>query len=136
MDAGRDWLRTGLIAFGAYQVALGLLQVVAPGTFFEEIGPFGARNDHYIRDDATWELALGFALVVAARLPSWRVPVLVFAIVHFALHTVNHVVDAGEAEPGWVGVADALALALGTGLLWALLAASRRREAAGRGRAG
>lgn len=121
------------MVFAAYQLAIGLFQVVAPGTFFEEVGPFGVQNDHYIRDNASWELALGLALVVAVRVPSWRVPVLALAVAHFALHSVNHFVDIGEAEPGWLGVADAVSLSIGTLLLWALLAGARRRDAAGRG---
>ena len=59
---------------------------------------------------------------------SWRVPLLTFAVVQFALHAVNHVVDAGEADPGWVGVFDAVSLSLATVVLVVLLAAARRHE--------
>lgn len=128
--AGRvDLVGIGLWAFGLYQVALGLFMVVAPGTFFEEVGPFGTRNDHYIRDDATFELPLGLLFIVAAGRPSWRVPALAFGTLHWALHSINHLVDIGDADPSWIGVFDFVALAAGTAvlafLLW--LAASPKR---------
>ena len=63
-------MRALLIAFGAVQLALGLLLWLTPGFFYDEIGPFGPRNDHYMGDVATWYLALGAATLVrrAARL--------------------------------------------------------------------
>ncbi|MBA3326681.1 MAG: hypothetical protein H0T43_00050 [Solirubrobacterales bacterium] len=59
-------LRIALIVLGVFELALGLLMLAAPGTFFSELGPFGTRNDHYIRDAATWELALAAAAFAAA----------------------------------------------------------------------
>ena len=50
-----------LAVFGAVQVVLGLLLWLTPGFFFDEIGPYGVRNDHYMGDLATWYLALGAA---------------------------------------------------------------------------
>ena len=50
-----------------------------PGFFFDEIGPYGARNDHYMGDLATWYLALGAVALVAVRRARWRVPVLALA---------------------------------------------------------
>ncbi len=111
----------GLIAFGVYHLALALFMAVAPGTFFEEIGPFGAQNDHYIRDTATFNLAFGAALLAAIRYQSWRVPVLALVVVQFALHAINHLVDIGEADPEWVGVADFVSLTVATVLLAGLL---------------
>jgi hypothetical protein len=101
-----------LYALGLYWIALGAFQAIAPGAFFDLIGPFGAENDHYIRDASTWSLALGTALLLAARRPSWRAPVLVLALVQAVLHTVVHLVDIGDADPSWVGPFDAIALAV------------------------
>lgn len=123
-------LQAGLLALGAYGVGLGLFMVVAPGPFFEEIGPFGARNDHYIRDNATFTIALGAGALVAAARPRWRVPVLAITVLQFALHSVNHLVDIGEAEPGWIGVADFVALTVAALLLAALLRRGLQREVA------
>lgn len=109
----------GLVAYGVLQLTQGLWMAVAPGSFFDAIGPFGARNDHYTRDAATWSVALGLVCLLAAwRDRRARGAVLLFAGVQAALHTVNHVADAGIADPGWVGVFDAVSLAvLATALL-------------------
>lgn len=117
-----------LVAFGAYSVALGLFMVIAPGAFFDQLGPFGVRNDHYIQDNASFELPLGLMLLAAIRWPSWRVPALAFATVHWALHTVSHLADIGGADPGWVGVFDFVALVLGTALLGVVLARAVREQ--------
>ena len=45
-----------LIVFGVYSVLIGLFMMLAPGPFFETLGQFGVRNDHYIFDNATFEV--------------------------------------------------------------------------------
>jgi hypothetical protein len=125
---GLDLVSAGLLAFGAFHLALGLFMVVAPGTFFTEIGPFGVQNDHYIRDTATYNLAFGAVLLAAVRYPSWRVPVLAVVLVQFALHTVNHLVDIGEADPEAVGVLDFAGLLVATVLLAGLALRVMRRD--------
>jgi hypothetical protein len=60
-------MRLLLTAFAVVQLITGLLLWITPGFFYDEIGPFGARNDHYMGDVATWYLALGGALLVAVR---------------------------------------------------------------------
>jgi hypothetical protein len=122
--------RTTRILFGAlaaYHLGLGLLMVVAPKVFFEQIGPFGVRNDHYIRDVATFYLAFGAGLALAVRRPSWRVPMVAVVALQYVFHVVNHLVDVSKADPGWLGPADAIALALGAVLLlWVWRAEERR----------
>jgi hypothetical protein len=122
--------RTTRILFGAlagYHLALGLLMVMAPKVFFEQIGPFGVRNDHYIRDVATFYLAFGAGLALAVRRPSWRVPMVAVVALQYVFHVVNHLVDISDADPGWLGPADAIALALGAVLLlWVWRAEERR----------
>ncbi len=119
--SGSSLAVVGLRALGAFMLLQGVWMVVSPGTFFDVLGPFGERNDHYLRDAATWALALGTLAFVAASRPSWRLPVLALAAVQSGLHAVNHVVDAGDADPGWVGVFDAVSLALVTALLVLLI---------------
>jgi hypothetical protein len=119
-------VRALLIAFAAVQVALGASLWLAPGFFHDEIGPYGARNDHYMGDLATWYLALGAAAFVAVRRASWRVPVLAVALVQSSLHALNHLIDVGEAEPEWLGPANLVSLVLASMLLaWMLRAAAR-----------
>jgi hypothetical protein len=125
--SGRDLVGVGLGAFALYNLALSLFMVVAPGAFFELIGPFGERNDHYTRDNATFGLALGVAALIAVRVRSWRLPVLAVLAVQFALHAVNHLVDISAAQPQVVGPVDFALLTLGA-ILAVLLAVRARRE--------
>jgi hypothetical protein len=105
-------LRPLLALLGLYHLALGVVMVVAPRTFFDEFAAYGAFNDHYIRDVATFYLALGAVLLVAVARTSWQVPLLVFALLQYALHVLNHLWDVGDADPGWIGPANAISLAL------------------------
>jgi hypothetical protein len=119
-------MRALLIVFAVVQIVTGALLWLTPGFFFTEIGPYGVRNDHYMGDLATWYLACGAALAVAVPRASWRVPVLFLTAVQYALHTVNHLLDVGEADPGWLGPVNLISLALATVLLgWMLREAAR-----------
>jgi hypothetical protein len=102
--------------------------MLAPGWFYEQIANFGARSDHTLRDVATYYLASAVALAIAAARPSWRVPVLMLVFVQYLLHTANHIVDIGDADPGWVGPADAISLAAISVLLLWCLRASRQAQ--------
>jgi hypothetical protein len=114
-------MRALLVAFAALQVLTGALLWLAPGFFFDEIGPYGVRNNHYMGDLATWHLTLGAAAFVAVRRSGWRVPVLAIAFLQLALHTLNHLIDVSEADPGWLGPANFVSLLLATVLLgWML----------------
>jgi hypothetical protein len=114
-------VRALLIAFAAVQLVIGLLLWVAPGFFFDAIGPYGLRNDHYMGDVATWYLASGVAVLASVPRPVWRVPVLFLVAVQYALHSLNHLIDVGEADPGWLGPANLVSLVLATVLLgWML----------------
>jgi peptidoglycan/LPS O-acetylase OafA/YrhL len=114
-------MRPLLIAFAVVQLITGLLLWLTPGFFYDEIGPFGPRNDHYMADVAAWYLALGAALLMAVRRESWRVPVLTLALVQYVLHSINHLIDIGDADPSWLGPADFVSLSLGAVLLaWML----------------
>jgi hypothetical protein len=110
-----------LALFGSVQLLLGLLLWITPGFFFDEIGPYGVRNDHYMGDLATWYLALGAATLIAVRDTRWRVPVIAVALIQNTLHVVNHVIDVGDADPKWLGPANLVSLALASALLaWML----------------
>jgi hypothetical protein len=119
-------MRSLLIAFATAQLVLGLLLWAAPGFFHDEIGPYGPRNDHYMGDVASWYLALGAVALVAAQRASWRLPVLGFAFLQYALHSLNHLIDVDEADPRWLGPANLIALVLTTALLgWLVMVAAR-----------
>lgn len=99
-------MRVLLALFGVAQLLLGALLWLTPSFFFDEIGPYGLRNDHYMGDLATWYLALGAVTLVAVRRSAWRLPVLVLAFAQNTLHAVNHLIDVGEADPEWLGPAN------------------------------
>jgi hypothetical protein len=110
-ESESSW-RTILTGIGVSQIALGLWQIVSPGSFFQAIADFGDQNQHYIRDTATFPLAIGAGLLVAASRPAWRAPVLFVTTAWYLFHAVNHLVDIGEADPGWIGPFDFAALLL------------------------
>ena len=110
------------------QLILAVWMVADPGSFFDQIGAFGARNDHYIRDVATWEAALAVTAGIAVVRPSWRVPALTFALVQFAFHGLNHIVDAGDAHASTSGWGDAIEISAGAIVLGALLWIAVREE--------
>ena len=126
-------LRWILIAFGAYHVVTGLLAMVAPDTFFGDIGRYGAENSHYVGDVGAFTLAAGIALIVAAYRPSWRVPILGLAAFWYGLHAINHAFDTDEARSDARGWLDTGLLALGACLAayLASVAARLQREAGG-----
>ncbi|MCV7285365.1 MULTISPECIES: hypothetical protein [Mycolicibacterium] len=120
-----------LIVFGIYSVLLGLFMLVAPGTFFDTLGAFGVRNDHYIFDNASFELPLGLLMLGAVRWPAWRVPALAFATAHWGLHAVSHLVDTDHAAGSWVGWLEAGGLVFTTVLLAIALRAGMSDEKTG-----
>ncbi len=114
-------MRALLILFACSQLVIGALLWLTPDFFFERIGPYGEQNNHYMADVATWYLALGAAALIAVGRSAWRVPVLALALIQYALHTFNHLLDVGEADPSWLGPANTVSLALAAVLLaWML----------------
>jgi len=115
-------LTTAMVVLAAFHIALAIFMAFAPHAFYKAIGPFGASNDHYVRDVATFYAAVGAGFAIAVRRVSWRVPLLAIATIQFALHSVNHLVDIANAHPAWTGYFDFFSLAATTLLLAWLLA--------------
>jgi hypothetical protein len=122
LDRGSRAVHAGLVGFAAVEVALTVFMAAAPHAFYTAIGPFGARNDHFVRDLASYNAALAVGLLIAIRHASWRVPMLAILTVQFALHSINHLIDISSADPAWIGYLDFFALAAATvqlaGLTW------------------
>ena len=128
-------LRGALAAFAAYYVGIGLWMAISPHTFYTALGPFEGQNDHYLRDTATFQLAIGIGLWLSVARPSWRVPMLTVSLAQFVLHSINHLVDIGNAHPEWVGYFDFFALAATAAQLgWLLLVARRAHPESPTGR--
>jgi hypothetical protein len=117
MPARSRFIDVTLVMYGVYSVALGAFMMVAPGVFFDTLGAFGARNDHYIFDNASFELPLGLLLLAALRWSTWRVPALAFATAHWALHALSHILDTHHRAGISVGLLEFAGLAISTGLL-------------------
>ena len=103
-------IRLGIGLLGGASLAIGAFMVLSPSAFFDAIGPFGNRNNHYIRDMATWQAAGGVGLIAAVTRPSWRRPALAVGGIQALLHFLNHVADVGKAHPKSAGVADVVSL--------------------------
>jgi len=114
-------LRTILLVAAVYHLLLGAFMIFAPSGFYDTLGKFPPKNTHYIKDTATFYIALGVVLFVATRRRSWRTPVLVFAALEYAIHAINHLVDVGKASSDLVGWFDFFAIAV-IALIFAALA--------------
>jgi hypothetical protein len=107
----------GIAVFAVLQLGLALLMAAGPHAFYKAVGPFDAYNSHYIRDLSTFYAATGIGLLLAIRHISWRVPMLALMTIQYALHSVNHLFDIGNAHPAWNGYFDFASLAAATALL-------------------
>ena len=97
--SARQW-RAILVLVGITHVGLFAWMAFDPSGFFDAIGDFGPRNDHYIRDAAMFPLAMGAGFLGAAVRPRWRAPVLAVAAVWYIAHAVNHLIDINDSGAG------------------------------------
>ena len=121
-----------LVVFGVYPLVIGLFMMFVPGTFFDTLGTFGVRNDHYIFDNATFEIPQGLLLLAAVRRASWRVPALAFATLHWALHAISHIIDPHHGAGDLIGWLEAGGLVATTVILAIALRAAVTAEKGGR----
>jgi hypothetical protein len=128
--AGRgSTVAAGLVAFALVNLAIAAMLAFAPHAFFEDVGPYGAQNDHYMRDLATFYAALGVGGLIAYRRASWRTPVLCLLALQYGLHTLNHLADIGAAHTRWLGPANFASLAIATvALVWLARESARPLE--------
>ena len=106
-------MRAVLGVVAVYHVAMGALALLAPGTFFEEIGRYGVENSHYVGDVGAFFLAFGVAIGIAVVRPSWRPPLLWLGALWYGFHALNHAFDTDEASSEGRGWADTLLIAFG-----------------------
>jgi hypothetical protein len=119
-------MRAVLAFIAAYHVVTGALALLAPDTFFDQIGQYGIENSHYVGDVGAFVLAFGIALGIAVFRPAWRAPLLWLGAIWYGLHALNHAFDTGEARSEGRGWADTLLIALGAALsAWLARAAER-----------
>ena len=119
-------LRLVVGGIGAAHLLVGIYQLLAPGSFFHRIGTYGVENTHYVGDVAAFVIAFGIALLLAVGRPSWRAPLLAVGAIWYGFHSLNHLLDIGEATSDARGIADTLFFAIGAGILaWLASAADR-----------
>ncbi len=124
-------LKAVLAVVAAYHVVTGALALIAPDTFFEEIGNYGVENSHYVGDVGAFVLAFGIALGIAVVRPAWRAPLLWLGALWYGLHGINHAFDTGETRSEGRGWADTLLIAFGAvAAAWLARASERLRPAA------
>ena len=119
-------MRLTLVLAGVVNLGLGLLALIAPGTFFDEIGRYGIENSHYVGDNGSFTAAAGLGLLLPVTRPAWRAPLLWVGAIWFGLHALNHLFDVGEARSDARGIFDTAALAL-VAVLTAFLARDAER---------
>ncbi len=110
---GEKALKAILVFLAAYHVLQGLLALLDPGTFFDEIGLYGVENSHYVGDVGAFVIAYGCAIALAVTRPSWRAPLLWLGAFWYGFHALNHAFDTGEARSDARGLADTLLIAFG-----------------------
>jgi hypothetical protein len=103
-------MRQALLILGLTQLLIGAWLLIDPDSFIDAIAPFGPADHHFLRDLGTFQAGIGIALLAAAGRPTWRAPILFAAFVGSALHTVNHLFDIGETDPGLLGPVNFIAL--------------------------
>lgn len=106
-------LRAVLAFVAGYHVVLGAMQLLAPGTFFDEIGSYGIENSHYVGDVGAFTLAFGIAVGIAVLRPSWRAPILWLGALWYGIHAINHAFDTDEAKSEARGWSDTLLIGFG-----------------------
>lgn len=106
-------LKAVLAFVAAYHVITGLLALIAPDTFFNQIGHYGIENSHYVGDVGAFTVAFGVAVGISVVRASWRAPILWLGVLWYGFHSLNHVFDTGEAKSEARGWGDTLALAFG-----------------------
>jgi hypothetical protein len=123
-------LKAVLVVVAAYHVATGLLALVAPDTFFDQIGHYGVENSHYVGDVGAFMLAFGVAVGIAVVRPAWQAPILWLGALWYGFHAINHAFDTGEAKSEGRGWGDTIAIALGVAISAWLARVSERLNAA------
>jgi hypothetical protein len=96
-------------AFGAFTFVFGLWALVAPVSFFDNIGHFEPYNRHFQHDVGAFQIGLGAALLFAL---AWRDDALLAGLGGAAAgataHEIAHIADTGiggrDSDPYTLGL--------------------------------
>lgn len=111
-----------LAGFGAFTLVLGLWAIIAPASFFDNIGHFEPYNRHFLHDVGAFQIGLGAAALFAV---AWRndalLAVLGGAAAGATAHEIAHIADNGiggrDSDPYTLGLIAAILVAT---FLWRL----------------
>jgi hypothetical protein len=106
-------LKAVLVVIAIWHIVTGGMALVAPDTFFDQIGHYGIENSHYVGDVGAFMLAYGVAVAIAIVRPAWRAPILWLGAFWYGFHAINHAFDTGEAKSEARGWSDTLLIAFG-----------------------
>src|ERR1044072_2863617 len=106
-------LKAVLAVVAAYHLVTGAIALVAPDTFFDQIGKYGVENSHYVGDVGAFIFAFGVALAISVVRPAWRAPLLWLGALWYGFHALNHAFYTSEARSEGRGWADTLLIAFG-----------------------
>ena len=97
-------MRLALGCLGVTQLAIGVWLLGRPGLFHRHDRRLRSADHTSCATSGRSRPGSGIALLAArAGGPPWRVPVLFAALAQSALHTINHLFDIGDTDPGWQG---------------------------------
>ncbi len=123
-------LPIGIALLAVIYLGTAIWIAAAPHSFFDQIGPFGVYNSHYLGDAAAFEGGLGVGLAAAIWWPALRSGVLAVVLASTGLHALNHWIDVNNAHAGTnAGISDAVSLTVAALFTALLLRASLRRSA-------
>jgi hypothetical protein len=117
----------GIALLALIDLATGAWILVAPHSFFHQIGPFGPYNGHYLGDAAALQGGIGLGLAASLRWPALRAGALAVALASTGLHAINHWIDVNGAHAGSsAGISDAISLTVAFAFTALLLNATLR----------
>ncbi|MDP9180290.1 MAG: hypothetical protein M3O21_01015 [Chloroflexota bacterium] len=119
--------------FGVFTVALGVWAIIAPVSFFDNIGHFEPYNRHFLHDVGAFQLGLGAAALFALV---WRGDAMLAVLGGVAAgataHEIAHITDAGiggrDSDPYTLGLIAAILVAT---FVWRLLVRYGQPDASG-----
>lgn len=120
-------VRAVLIVSGLTQLIVGVWAIVAPESFYDAVATYPPYNDHFLKDVASWNVALGLAALHAARTPSWQRGMCGVLAVLYALHALSHGIDLDQGEPRSASVATLVSQIAGAVVFAALYVRESRR---------
>jgi hypothetical protein len=128
MPFNSRYLAPVCVVLGLTQLIPALWIVIAPHSFFDNVGPFGVYNSHFLGDAAALQAGIALPLIAAAWYESLRPGALAIGFGAVTFHAINHWIDVNGAHAGSnADIADAVLLTILALLMLAPLQAVLRR---------